>query len=249
MLGLKILSKLSQKKYRSEYGCFIVEGKKGVLDAINSKQEIIQLIMTKKFSRDEEDFGGNLEKVIVDDRDFARIAETITPSGIAALVKMPKFNLSKVQNEKIIVVLEDIRDPGNLGTMIRTADWFGVDGILLIGGADPYQSKVVRSSMGSIFHLPLITSQDPQKDLLQLKKNGFQIVVTRPELANKKESETRLSQKIAIVFGNESNGTSSEIDNLADSSLSIPKYGKAESLNVAVSFGILINSIVNSHQS
>ena len=244
MFGLKILSKLNQKKYRSEYGCFIVEGKKGVLDAIASGKEVIQLVVTRQFANQEENFGGEIEKLIVDERDFARLAETVTPSGIAAIVRMPNYSLANLEKGKVIAVLEDIRDPGNLGTMIRTADWFGLAGILLIGGADPYQSKVVRSSMGSIFHLPIIISQNPVEDLLALKKSGFEIVVTRPELAGAKQEKTNFEKKIAVVFGNESQGTSKEIDELADRALSIPKYGPAESLNVAVSFGIIINSII-----
>lgn len=243
MFGLKIISKLNQKKYRSEYGCFIVEGKKGVLDAIASGKEIIELVMTRQFASFEEDFGENQEKLIVDDRDFARLAETVTPSGIAAVVRMPNYSLIDLEKGKFIAVLEDIRDPGNLGTMLRTADWFGLDGILLLGGADPYQSKVVRSSMGSIFHIPVVSSQNPIEDLLSLKKSGFEVVVTRPELAGAKQEKSKLGDKIALVFGNESQGTSREIDEMADRSLSIPKYGQAESLNVAVSFGILLNQI------
>ena len=244
MFGLKILSKLNQKKYRGEYGCFIVEGKKGVLDAIASEKEVTQLVMTRQFVNQEENFGGEIEKLVVDERDFARLAETVTPSGIVAVVKMPNYGLTDLEKGKVIAVLEDIRDPGNLGTMIRTADWFGLAGILLIGGADPYQSKVVRSSMGSIFHLPIIMSQNPVEDLLTLKKNGFEVVVTRPELAEVKQEKTHFEKKVALVFGNESQGTSREIDELADRALSIPKYGQAESLNVAVSFGIIINSVI-----
>ncbi len=244
MFGLKSLSKLNQKKYRYEYGCFLVEGKKGVIDAIASGKEVIQLVMTKQFAKQEENFGTATEKLIVDEKDFARLAETVTPSGIAAIVRMPKHTLETIKKTKLIAVLEDIRDPGNLGTMIRTADWFGLDAILLIGGTDPYQPKVVRSSMGSIFHLPIVTSQNGEADLIELKKAGFQIVVTRPELADSKKI-VNLIDKTAIVFGNESKGTSKEIDQLADQSLSIPRHGQAESLNVAVSFGILLHQIKN----
>lgn len=242
MFGLKILSKLNQKKYRSEYGCFIVEGKKGVTDAIASGKEVIQLVMTRQFANQEKNFGENQETLIVDEKDFAKLAETVTPSGIAAIVKMTNYNLETIKNSKLVAVLEDIRDPGNLGTIIRTADWFGLDAILLIGGADPYQAKVVRSSMGSIFHLPIVTSQNGEADLIELKKAGFKIVVTRPELADSKKI-VNFRDKTAIVFGNESKGTSKEIDLLADQSLSIPKHGQAESLNVAVSFGIVINDV------
>jgi len=243
MFGLKILSKLNQKKYRSEYGCFIVEGKKGVSEAIASEKEVIQLVMTRQFANQEKSFGENQETLIVDEKDFAKLAETVTPSGIAAIVRMPNYTLETIKKTKLIAVLEDIRDPGNLGTIIRTADWFGLDAILLIGGADPYQPKVVRSSMGSIFHLPIVTSQNGEADLIELKKAGFKIVVTRPELADSKKL-VNFRDKTAIVFGNESKGTSKEIDLLADQSLSIPKHGQAESLNVAVSFGIVINDIV-----
>ncbi len=243
MLSLKILSKLKQKKYRNEYGCFVVEGKKGVKEALASKNEVLQIVVSKQFANQEENFWGEKEVLIIDDRDFAKLTETVTPAGIAVVVKMPKNNLSTIKNGQIIVVLEDIRDPGNLGTMIRTADWFGVAGILLIDGADPYQAKVVRASMGSIFHLPIVMSQQPQIDLLELKKEGFKIVVTRPELADFKQQTDNFGGKIALIFGNESKGTSQEIDQLADSFLSIAKYGQAESLNVAVSFGILLNQL------
>lgn len=242
MFGIKILSKLNQKKYRNEYGCFIVEGKKGVTDAIASGKEVVQLVMTRQFAKQEENFGGEIEKLIVDEKDFAKLAETVTPSGIAAIMRIPNDTLETIKGTKLVAVLEDIRDPGNLGTIIRTADWFGLDAILLIGGADPYQSKVVRSSMGSIFHLPIVISQNGEADLMELKKAGFQIVVTRPELANSKKL-VNFRNKTAVVFGNESKGTSKEIDQLADQSLSIPKHGQAESLNVAVSFGIVINDV------
>ncbi len=243
MFGLKILSKLNQKKYRSEYGCFIVEGKKGVSEAIASGKEVIQLVMTRQFANQEKSFGENQETLIVDEKDFAKLAETVTPSGIAAIVRMPNYNLETIKNSRLVAVLEDIRDPGNLGTIIRTADWFGLDAILLIGGADPYQPKVVRSSMGSIFHLPIVTSQNGEADLIELKKAGFKIVVTRPELADSRKV-VNFKNKTAIIFGNESKGTSKEIDQLADQSLSIPKHGQAESLNVAVSFGIVINDVI-----
>jgi TrmH family RNA methyltransferase len=242
LLGIKTLIKLNQKKYRSEYGYFIVEGKKGVLEAIVSGKKIVQLVMTRQFADQERDFGENQEKLVVDEKDFAKIAETVTPSGIAAVVKIPNYTLETIKKTKLIAVLEDIRDPGNLGTMIRTADWFGLDAILLIGGADPYQAKVVRSSMGSIFHLPIVTSQNGEADLIELKKAGFKIVVTRPELADLRKI-VNFRDKTAIVFGNESKGTSTEIDQLADQFFSIPQHGKAESLNVAVSFGIVINDI------
>lgn len=245
MFSLKTLVKLQQKKYRREYGCFIIEGKKGVLDALASKQEVLQLIMTRKFAREEEGFGDGKELLLVDDHDFAKLTDTVTPAGVAAVVRMPAYKLDEITNGQLIAVLEDIRDPGNLGTMIRTADWFGVSGLLLLGGADPYQAKVVRASMGSLFHLPIIVSQDAINDLQKLQKQGFSLVVTRPELAQAERVQTQLKGKIALIFGNEARGTSREVDQLANQSISIPRYGQAESLNVAVSFGILLAQLRN----
>lgn len=142
-----------------------------------------------------------------------------------------------------MVLLEDVRDPGNVGTMIRTADWFGVDGVIFVGGADPYQPKVVRSSMGSIFHVPIFISENIEAEISKLKEFGFELVVTRPEVADAQLPPALSKQKLCIAFGSEAHGTSVKLDNLADRALSIKKFGQAESLNVAVSFGIVLNDL------
>src|SRR5690606_11230093 len=147
--------------YRQEYGAFLVEGKKGVMDALLSGDVVSQLIMTEAFfqahsefcrQRTVQAFFDRQAVLFVTESVLAKIADTTTPPGIAAVVALPQHRIDALKNATTIAILEDIRDPGNLGTMIRTADWFGVDGLLLIGGADPYQPKVVRASMGSLFH-------------------------------------------------------------------------------------------------
>src|SRR5688572_20771158 len=148
MYGLKLLQKLDQKKYRDELGCFLVEGKKGVLDAVEAGAEVIQLVATDSFVRSQVEFCQQPQikpffkdrKVIeVGESGFAQMADTATPQGIAAVVKKPTTELSDLLKGKTLALFDDIRDPGNMGTMIRTADWFGVDGIIFYGGADPYQ--------------------------------------------------------------------------------------------------------------
>jgi TrmH family RNA methyltransferase len=249
MFGPKVLAKLQQKKYRQEYGCFVVEGKKGVLDAVKAGAQVQQLVVTDLFIREQQEYCHQSEiqeffsrsKVLELPEDlFARVVESSTPQGVAAVVTQPEISLQDLLVGKRIAILEDIRDPGNLGTMIRTADWFGVDGLVLIGGADPYQPKVVRSSMGSLFHLPIVISENTKADLQALKSAGFSIVVTRPEVET---SLTSAQEKIAVVFGNEAEGTSALLDSLADAAFSIPKFGQAESLNVAVSFGIVMHEL------
>lgn len=252
MYGLKVLSKLDQKKYRQEFGCFIVEGKRGVLDAVLSRSSVLQLVVTESFVQQQKEycqqpaltsFFDHNKVLIVSSSEFSQLTETVTPQGIAAVVSIPNYTLDVLKDGRLLVVLEDIRDPGNLGTMIRTADWFGVDGVILAGGADPYQPKVVRSSMGSLFHVPLFVSHNILSEVSLLKNAGFQLVVTRPEVTQTEPLLPLAEQKQCLVFGSEAHGTSPELDALADRALSIGKFGQAESLNVAVSFGIVMNEV------
>ncbi len=254
MFGTRVLGKLDSKKYREEYGCFIVEGKRSVQDALTGGVEIIQLIATTAFVRSQAEFCAQEEAAVffkhdkvqmVDEGFFSRLSDTATPQGIAAVVKLPDTTLETLKVGRRIAVLEDVRDPGNLGTMIRTADWFGLDGLLLIGGADPYHAKVVRSSMGSIFHIPIVSTKSLD-ELKSLKQSGFKVVVTRPELSMTAPLQTLPNTpKLCVVFGNEAHGTSPKMDRLADSFFSIPQFGKAESLNVSVSFGIVLYTLKN----
>jgi RNA methyltransferase, TrmH family len=252
MYGLKTLSKLNQKKYRQEFNCFIVEGKRGVLDAVLSNSAVVQLIATDSFVKQQGEFCQqpkvssffDQQKVlVVSNSEFSQLTETVTPQGIAAVVEIKKSTIDDLEKGQLLVLLEDIRDPGNLGTMIRTADWFGVDGIILAGGADPYQPKVVRSSMGSLFHVPIFTSLNIVNEISSLKKAGFQLIVTRPEVEQTDSLSPLSEQKQCIVFGSEAHGTSAQVDALADRALTIGKFGQAESLNVAVSFGIVMNEV------
>jgi RNA methyltransferase, TrmH family len=252
LYGLKILSKFANKKYRDEYGAFLVEGEKSVEEALEANAEVLQLVVTEHFLQRHPEFA-KLSKVRnffdrnwvlrLSESDFRQLSDTVTPAGVMAVVKKPEVHLEMLKGGKILAILEDIRDPGNLGTMIRTADWFGVDGLILVGGADPYQSKVVRSSMGSLFHVPLFLSQDITEEIKELKAIGFTLISTRPELSAGAKFTTISAEKSCFIFGNESRGTSADLDELADQTYSIPKIGHAESLNVAVSFGIAMYSI------
>lgn len=253
MLGFKALSKLHQLKYREQYGCFLIEGKRSVQEAVESPVETLQLIASHQFVQQQPEYCHQplIKKfferdlvLLMDQGELAKLSSTSTPQGIAAVVRTPQSSIDTLLSQRRLAILEDIRDPGNLGTMIRTADWFGVGGLLLIKGANPFGPKVVRSSMGSVLHVPIVISTDYQKEIEQFKAQGFQIVVTRPELAQAKVVRAPEAEKMAVVFGNEAHGTSPKVDQLADASFSIPRYGKAESLNVAVSFGIAMYEVM-----
>lgn len=248
-----MLAKLDRKKFREEYGVFLVEGKKGVLDALAAGADVQQLVMTDRFVHEQREFTHQAELrpffdnhavLTLGESAFADLADTATPQGVIAVVKLPRVSLAQLQTAKTLAVLDDLRDPGNVGTIIRTADWFGVDGLVFVGGADPFQPKVVRASMGSLFHLPLYVCEDVAADMEALKEAGFRLVVTRPELADHPSQPLPRDGKVAIIFGNESRGTSMLLDEVADQAFSLPRFGKAESLNVAVSFGLVMYELL-----
>jgi len=248
MLSIKDLTKLEKKRFRDDEGVFLIEGKKVFEEAQKAQLNFIQVLATDRFVRENSEFLREhklnyQDLTVINEHNAERLSDTSTPSGLFAVIKKPEMSLEKLAQSNTIAVLENIRDPGNLGTMIRTADWFGITSILLSSdGVDIYNGKVLRATMGSLFHLNIFTSLNLENDLLDLKKQGFQIIVTRPE--GKKPLQSIKAEKNCIVFGNESLGTSSEVDALADEVFTIPKFGSAESLNVAVAFGITCHQLL-----
>jgi len=240
MLPISQAIKLHKKKVRQEFGLFLVEGKKIIEEVVNSGWPIEQLFISEKFNALQSDFldAQDLLKtstVIASDSNIARLSSTETPSGIVAVVRLPK--IPEIKGDKI-VVFENIKDPTNLGTMIRTADWFGADLILTSStGVDPYNDKVIRASMGSLFHLPVIAVPNLLETLTNLKQEGSTLITSRPETTS---TISQAPERYCLIIGNESLGTSPEIDALATDVLSIPGTGKAESLNASVSFGIMM---------
>jgi TrmH family RNA methyltransferase len=143
----------------------------------------------------------------------------------------------------ILVAVDSLSDPGNLGTIIRTCDWFGVDGVLIgRNSVDLYNPKVVRASMGGVFHLRIVDDVDLLSTLSQAKNSGFAVYVTDAG-GEAHFDRTNYSRKSVIVFGNEAWGISDQIRSLADVRVAIRRYGAAESLNVAVASGIVLSHI------
>jgi RNA methyltransferase, TrmH family len=246
--SVRDLVKLEKRRFRDEEGVILIEGKKVVEEAQAAGLEIVQVLVTEKFLQQHSEFFrdqklNQFAVMHISETNLLRLAGTKTPQGLMAVVKKPEVDLEKVAAAQIVVACDNIRDPGNLGTILRTADWFGVKSILLSrDGVDPYNDKVIRATMGSLFHLDVYVSDSFVADCEALKEKGFTIVVSRPEV--KENFVPSPSTKMCLVLGNESEGTSAEIDEIADANYSIPRYGEAESLNVAVSFGIMMNELV-----
>ena len=246
-LPIKEIAKLERKRFRDEHGVFLIEGKKVIAEALAAQLEIVQILVTGKFLKDQRDFftDNNLnhhELTVIADHNASRHSGTTTPQGIFAIVQKPEVKFEDLLQLNEVAVFENVRDPGNLGTMLRTADWFGVQAIIVSNeGVDPYNDKVIRATMGSLFHLKIYSSKNVSEDLKEMKTKGYSVIVTRPE----KGSATLPSvpSKYCVVMGNESAGTTGAVDQTADIFYSIPQYGDAESLNVAVSFGILLHDL------
>lgn len=242
---LQYYSSLLTKKHRKEENKFIVEGKKSVLEGVNSKYKCEMVFLTNRFVEEHEDTIAELGKVkkkivSLKQKEFQKLSDTETPQGIAAVFVKPKLVPSKsiFIDDKIIVMLDNISDPGNLGTIIRNCDWFGVKNIFLSENIVDYTNpKVIRASMGSVFHLNLF--EDVKPNLLNdLKDKGFEIFCADTEGENIFTYESK--QKKILILSSESHGPSKEIEKISDKKICIPKIGNAESLNVASASAVLL---------
>ncbi len=230
---IKHVKSLHQKKYRDEYKEFFVEGKKLVIEAIEEKMNIIKIIICKELFEDNIDFK-DIE--FVDKKIFEYISDTKTPQGIMAIIKVQE--IQKVKGDTIFA-LDNIQDPGNLGTIIRTLDCAGINNLLLSNGTvDCYNPKTVRSTMGAIYRVNVQENVDLKFKLNELKKEGYKIIITSLD-ANIYHYDLDFKDKCVIVIGNEANGVSKEIQSMADVKVKIPMLGRTESLNASVAASLM----------
>lgn len=186
------------------------------------------------------DILNKVEYEIVEDHVFKQMSDTITPQGILAVVKKNEISLEKILEGHTYIILENIQDPGNLGTILRTAEGAGIAGIIMNRGTvDIYNSKVVRSTMGAIFRVPFMYTDDLKATIGKLKNKGVKIYAAHLE-GKKYYSELDYNMASAFMIGNEGNGLSDEISSLADELIVIPMSGKVESLNAANAATILM---------
>ncbi len=245
----KHLAKLQQKKFRAEEEEFIIEGIKGVDEALNASAEVVLLVIEGN-RRDEPDIQSLVIKAeargvpieFCGRKDIGEIKTTDTFPGILAIIRTKEIEIQNLISEKIIC-LDGIKDPGNLGTIIRTADWFGIKNILLSEDCvDTYNPKVVRSTMGSIFHCQIMESQNIIKDLLYLQ-NHHEYKIYSLTMNGENFDKLEKNKKVVYIIGSESHGVRPEIEKISDKRYTIHGQGQAESLNAAVAAGILMSKI------
>lgn len=237
---VKAWKKLKQRKYRKQTGTFIVEGFHLVEEAYNSDWNIETILIQENVNLPE--WAEKFSPITLSTNVFKEIADTKTPQGIAAVVNIKE---SIMLSTGATLLLDTVQDPGNVGTMIRTADALGFSQVILGKGcADLFNEKVVRASQGSIFHLRVIEA-GLENTLSSLHKHKYTIWASTLEEAIPL-TEATFSHHTALIVGNEGEGVSKEILELADKKVKIPIVGQAESFNVAVAAGIMMYAIHNS---
>jgi len=179
---------------------------------------------------------------VTPEKSFKNLSETENSQGIVAVVKKTELKREFHFSGNVVVALERISDPGNLGTIIRTCHWFGVKTVLISkDSVDLYNSKVIRSTQGSLFHVNISDNLDLGKSLKESVKSGYSVYLLDPK---SKQSIEKASEKSIFVFGSESEGISEELKSEGFQTLAIKGYSNCESLNVAVSCGIVLNEII-----
>jgi TrmH family RNA methyltransferase len=233
---IKYIQSLSHKKTRDEEGVFIAEGVKLVNELLQSKMAIKKIYATKEWVQDHQ----KENAVIVTEDELKKISNQTTPNRVIAVVEQKKLNKEPILKKNVTLVLDGIQDPGNLGTIIRTADWFNIRQI--VAGdetADVYNSKVVQSTMGSIIRVNVW-----YKDLTEWLEH-VDIAVYGALLSGKNIFTLHNIDEGIIVIGNESNGIRGNLLPFINEAITIPKKGESESLNAAVATGIILSQLLS----
>lgn len=241
---IKIIKKLHRKKHREEMGQYLIEGFHLVEEAVSYSAVFEAILVTKRGVVEWQSWldQQDAEKImLVSDEVMKSLSDLPTPQGIMAVVGMPA-----VEDESTLdltgswLALDQVQDPGNVGTMIRTADAAGFSGVIMgDGAADIYSTKVLRAMQGSHFHLPIIRGE--LSPLIQaFKDQGSVVYGTELNDEAVQYNEVASQENFLLIMGNEGNGVSQEILDQTTKNLYIPIKGKAESLNVAIAAGILM---------
>lgn len=255
---LKNIAKLlKSKKARTEQGLFVIEGDRIVNDLAATRPEsICEVYASETYASADASFDAQWEAkgipaYIVKPSVFDEICDTVTPQGILAVVHMPSYSYKDIVNKPVseavrLLILEDIQDPGNLGTMVRTAEAAGMDGIIMSRGTvDIFSPKVTRATMGSLFRVPFIYTDDLPAMLDRLAEDGISTYAAY--LHGGSDFKTvSYSQRAGVIIGNEGNGITDETVLHAKYRVFIPMAGQIESLNASVAGALLMYELGSS---
>ncbi|WP_010248381.1 23S rRNA (guanosine(2251)-2'-O)-methyltransferase RlmB [Acetivibrio cellulolyticus] len=250
---IKEIKALKEKKYRDQTGLFFIEGIRFVEEALKEKIEISKILVSDKLA---DVHGGKeiLEQLensnccnvyTLTNKLYMEVTDTENPQGILAILNKKSISLESVyDNKNFFLVLDSLQDPGNMGTIIRTADAAGVTGVIVSKGCvDVYNPKVLRSTMGSLFHIPICYSENILQTLEEMKNKGIRLCAAHLS-GSKNYFELDYKDNIAIIVGNEANGISDSVAGISNELVRIPMAGKSESLNASVAAGLLMYEVL-----
>ncbi len=241
----KLIKSLHQKKYRKKTGMFLVEGAKSVLELLQSHINVTTVVVTEVFLKEH----GNMlnrkhpetEVLVASEQEISALGVFKTNNAALAVAEIPKSEAFSLQPQEYILALDDISDPGNLGTIIRIADWFGIHKIVCSPGTtDCFSPKVVSASMGSFLRVQLWYIA------LEHFLENIQVPVYGAFLAGDDIHQTAFAASGVLVLGNESEGIRKYLEPYIEHRISIPKYGAAESLNVAIATAVICDNVMRS---
>lgn len=234
---IKLVKSLQMKKYRDLHQLFVVEGVKLVEELFEqSTFKIDGVFHTPAFE-------GNIPRSVhtfqISESELERISGLKTPNKVLAVVKYPEHKDIDFDEENLILILDNINDPGNLGTIIRTADWFGVHQVIASPSTvDLFNPKVIQSSMGAVYRINY-HRDDLKETCIKLKNASYRLMGA--DLGGENLFSVDFPQKTALIMGSESHGISEAVQEILDLSITIPQFGKTESLNVAMASGIILS--------
>jgi TrmH family RNA methyltransferase len=245
---VKEARKLSRRSVRAERRLFLADGPRAVEGALSAGR-VVELFVTAGAAEEYAALVAEADRVsFVDDRALASLSDSVTPAGVVAVcafLDVPLTSALETASGRtgLVAICADVRDPGNAGTLLRTADAMGADAVVLAGhSVDAYNPKTVRASVGSIFHLPVVVEADPPTAVRAAQEAGLVVLAAdgAGELALDDAAEV-LSRPTAWLFGNEAWGLPPELAALADHRVRIPIRGRAESLNLATAAAICLH--------
>jgi len=245
---IKEVRALKNRKEREERGLYFIEGVRFIEEALKEKADIKYFIVSDTFASDNghKQLLEDMKKIpysgyIVPDRLFESISDTKTPQGILAVIRMKKLQLGDFTlTGGIAVILENIKDPGNMGTIIRTADAAGCECVIVPDGCvDVYNPKVLRSTMGSVFHIPVCHCESVEEAIEFVSSKGYKLFASHLE-GSISIYDADFNGSIALIIGSEAEGISSGTVEKSDQLIRIPMAGSAESLNASVAAGVMM---------
>lgn len=234
---------LKERKGRRETGCFLAEGRKMAEEALASSFPVEALLVDEERLA-EFTLPASVPVYALPAHVLAAVCDTKTPQGIAAVVRMKH----QAALGRCVVAMDGVQDPGNVGTIIRTADAAGLQGVILSEQcADVFSPKVLRATMGSIFRMPIVVTDDLPADLARMRGNGFSVISSQLD-GEPFYQRSPVGEKFCLIIGNEGNGISDEVKAVATHKVKLPMRGGAESLNAAIAAGIMMYDLMREEE-